>query len=128
MSLIEENYSDPILIPQYEGSTTINSQIVGILRLKSSNFKLKNSKQPIDFFVKFTGNRVQGNRVILGQADYEYNHPFTTKALLFKVPEAGKASEITAWFESSRTGTFPNKRTKVSDKHSITKLNFKRVN
>lgn len=125
LELLEGIHLRPIDI-EHLGGSELNSNIVGLLKVMPLN-PSKKSAIIGQWIYNLTGSRVEKNRVVLSHSDYLMNHPLITRVLLFKLPNSKNKKKITAWFEYSRTGIFPNRKTKVSDKHRITKLVFKKV-
>lgn len=86
----------------------------------------KNPDFPNEFIYSLSGERVLGNRFLLGTAMYEGSYPTHTWLLKFDIP-ADLSKGFIAWFEHARTGGFPATNRKHKEvKNEIFKLNFKR--
>jgi hypothetical protein len=106
------------------GEDFLFAQVAAILKVKFP--PNKNQDFPNEFIYSLSGERVLGNRFLLGTAMYEGSYPTHTWLLKFDIP-IDLSNGFTAWFEHARTGGFPASYQKHNEvKNEIFKLKFKR--
>ncbi len=100
------------------------AEVAAVLKVEFP--KNKDPDFPKELIYSLSGERVLGDRIMLGTALYESSYPFHMWLLKFKIPK-DLSKGFTTWFEHARTGLFPANPQKHNQvKNEIFKLNFKR--
>ncbi len=123
LNIIEMPFKKPH--PYYnEKDNYLFAEVAAILKLEfPAN---KDPEFPNEFIYSLSGERVLGDRILLGTALYEKSYPFHMWLLKFIIPK-DLSKGFTAWFEHAQTGLFPSNYQKHKEvKNEIFKLNFKR--